>query len=213
MKPKVILLGAGKHAKVVLDVLGESDEFDVVGCTSTVLDYQAVLGFSVRGDDSVLPRLLALGIQHAFVAIGDNRIRLERMEHIEKLGFVLINVVSRRALLSSRARFGKGVAIFPGAVVNVDAVIGDGAIINTGAIVEHDCEIGRGAHIASGVSLAGCVRIGEGTLLGTGCSVIPDIEIGAWSVIGAGSAVIRRIPGGALAVGVPAVIKKVNQSL
>lgn len=213
MKPKVILLGAGKHAKVAIDVLEEGEEFELVGCTSDDLDRREVLGYPVHGDDSVLPRVLASGVQHAFVAIGDNRIRLARLAHIEKLGFVPINVVSRRALLSSRAHLGKGIAIFPGAIVNVDAIIGDGAIINTGAIVEHDCEIGRGAHLASGVSLGGCVRVGEGALLGTGCSVIPDVEIGPWSVIGAGSVVISDIPGGATAVGVPAVIKKVSQSL
>lgn len=213
MKPRVVVLGAGRQARVVLDVLSEVEEFEIVGCTGEAAGLQDVLGCRIVGDDSQLPRLLTMGVRHAFVAIGDNRRRLDLLEHVARLGFLPINVLSRHAILSPRIELGKGVAVLPGAVINVGARIGDGVIINTGAVVEHDCEIGKGAHIASGVSMAGCVRVGEGALVGTGSSVIPDVEIGPWSVVGAGSAVTRSVPQGVLAAGVPALVKKTRQHL
>jgi UDP-perosamine 4-acetyltransferase len=158
-----------------------------------------VLGLTVLGSDDILPELFRSGVQHAFVALGDNRARLSVSQRLAHSGFRLVNAVSRRAVVSRHARLGTGVAIMPGAVINADAVLEDGAIVNTGASIDHDCRIGRYAHIAPGSSLAGNVTIGEGVLLGAGSSVIPGRSVGPWSIIGAGEIT---------AVGVPARVVK-----
>ena len=207
-RPAVVIIGAGGHAKVVVDMLQDNADFNLVGCVSQTANSTGLLGLPSMGNDEALPRIMASGVRHAFVAVGDNRLRAELMRHVAQLGFSLVNAVSRRAVISARVALGAGIAIMAGAVINVDSVVEDGVIINTGATVDHDCRIGACAHIAPGTHLAGNVTIGEGTFLGVGCSVIPGRTIGAWSTIGAGSAVVRDIPGRVVAVGVPATILK-----
>ena len=207
MKPPVVLLGSGGHAKVIIGMIEENAHFDVAGCTSAAGGPGDVLGYPVLGDDSILEQALASGVCHIFVAVGDNRLRLELLARVEALGFDVISVVSDRAIVSRRATVGIGAAVMPGAVVGVEASIGYGAIINSGAVVEHNCSIGPYVHVGPGACLAGGVQVAEGAFLGTGCKVIPGVKIGAWSTVGAGAVVIRDIPAHKTAVGVPAIVR------
>lgn len=200
----VIVMGAGGHAKVIIDMLLQSAEYRLAGCVTHEPGATEVMGLPVIGDDDTLGTVYASGVRHAFVAIGNNRVRADRMHYARSIGFTIVNAISGHAIVSSRATLGAGVAIMPGAVINVDTVVEDGAIINTGATVDHDCRIGKFAHIAPGTHLAGNVTVGEGAFLGVGTAVIPRRAIGAWTTIGAGSAVVRDIGDHVTAVGVPA---------
>jgi UDP-perosamine 4-acetyltransferase len=201
----VVVLGAGGHAKVVIEILEGIPGLSVHGCTSAEPGALPVLGYPVLGADDILPGLFNSGVRHAFVAVGDNRARLRAMREVTSLGFTLVQAVSPRAIVSARIRIGLGVAIMPGAVVNPDSELGDGAIVNTGATVDHDCRVGECAHIAPGVNLAGNVTIGTGAFVGIGSRVIPGRSIGEWAVVGAGTVVIRDVPPGVTVAGVPAV--------
>jgi UDP-perosamine 4-acetyltransferase len=204
----VLVVGAGGHAKVILEILEEANEFHIAGCTSAVAGQQDLLGFPILGGDEVLPACYAAGVRKAFIALGDNRARRKKAKEVAELGFELVNAISKRAIVSPRARLGSGVAIMPGAVINALAEVKDGAIVNTGATVDHDCRLANFCHVGPGSNLAGGVTIGEGAFLGTGVRAIPGISVGAWSVIGAGAVVIENIREGVTAVGVPAVIIK-----
>jgi UDP-perosamine 4-acetyltransferase len=205
---RVLIVGASGHAKVIIDILGERLEFEIAGCTSADPGVRELLGIPVLGPDAILPEVFQSGITNAFVAVGDNRARFRLLRLVTDLGFTLINAISPRAAISRRARLGAGIAVMPGAAINVDTVVEDGAIVNTGATVDHDCRIGRCAHIAPGANLAGRVTVGEGSFLGIGSRVIPGCAIGAWTTVGAGGVVIRDLPSHVTAVGVPAAIVK-----
>jgi len=204
----VVILGASGHAKVIIEILEELREWDIAGCTSAAGIDTERFGYPVLGDDEVLPGLLESGIRHAFVAIGDNRVRHRVSQQVREAGFTLINAVSSRALISPRVQVGRGVAVMAGAIIQVDSVLEDGAIVNTGATVDHDCRVGAYAHIAPGVNLAGNVEVGEGAFLGIGSCVIPGVRIGSWAVVGAGAAVIEDVPDAVTVVGVPARVTK-----
>ncbi|MEO8127847.1 MAG: acetyltransferase [Bryobacteraceae bacterium] len=207
MNPRVVLLGSGGHAKVIIGMLEERAEFEIIGCTGGTGDRKDVLGYAILGDDSILNATLQSGTRHTFAAVGDNLLRSKLLRNVEMLGFEVITVVSTHAIVAPRAIVERGAAVMPGAIVGVDAKVGYGAIVNTGSVVDHDCSIGRYAHVCPGSSLAGGVQVGEGAFLGTGCKVIPGIKIGAWSTIGAGAVVIRDIPANVTAMGVPAVVR------
>jgi UDP-perosamine 4-acetyltransferase len=207
---QVVVLGSGGHAKVVIEILRQRSDFEIVGCLGREGSGPPVCGVPVIGDDRALPALRDAGVHHAFVALGDNRLRSRMIEYVFSTGLKLVNAISLHAVLSPSIVVGEGVAIMAGAVINAESVISDGVIVNTGATVDHDCMLGPMSHIGPGTNLAGSVRIGAGAFLGTGCRVIPGIRIGEWSVIGAGAAVFRDVPEHVVAVGVPAkVMKKV----
>jgi UDP-perosamine 4-acetyltransferase len=206
-RPRTVVIGAGGHAKVVIDILLDSSDVELVGCVSAEATAASLLGVPILGGDEVLPRVLAEGIRHAFVAIGENKVRAKLQRRAEASGFLLINAISRHAVLSDRVTLGTGIVIMPGAVVNVDTVVGDGAIINTRASVDHDGNIGAFAHIGPGATLAGNVTVGEGAFLGAGTTVIPRRSIGAWTTAGAGAVIVRDLPDGVVAIGVPARVR------
>ncbi|QAY65549.1 acetyltransferase [Paenibacillus protaetiae] len=202
---KVVVIGAGGHAKVIIDILLADPSIEIAGCTSRQQNRMCA-GVPVLGDDSILPELYYQGVRHAFIAIGDNRMRYKLSLQTAAIGFQPVNAVSPRAYVAQSASLGAGIAVMPGAVINAEASIMDYAIINTNASVDHECEIGRFCHIAPGSALSGNVKVGEGSFLGTGTSVIDGISIGSWTTVGAGSTVVRPLPSDCVAYGVPAKV-------
>jgi len=203
MKPAIVMVGAGGHAKVCIELLQAMGE-TVLCCVGASDSGATCLGVPVLDGDHHLARLRAEGHARAFVALGSNRLRARLGQQLRELGFELVNAISPRAIVSPSAILGDGIAIMAGAVINADARIGALAIINTGATVDHDCSISEAVHLAPQCALAGNVSIGAGSFLGVGCKVIPGIEVGEQSTIGAGAVIISGIPPGVTAVGVPA---------
>lgn len=202
--PPVVVIGAGGHAKVVIELITAGGDYEIVGLTDADPTPRRVGGIQVIGGDELLPRLRGDGVVHAFVALGHNALRQRVARKVMDLGFELVNAISPTAVISPSARLGRGVAVMAGAVINADAVIGDCAIVNSGAIVDHDALLGDAVHVGPGCALAGGVTLGQRTFLGVGVSVVPGVVIGADAIVGAGACVTDDLTAGILAVGVPA---------
>ena len=214
---KVVGIGAGGHAKVIIDILSHSPNVQVVGLVelATRLFGGTFEGSLILGDDDLLPQLLAEGVGSAFLGIGgvgNNLPRAEAYDRILKLGFNLINAIHPRAVVARSAKLGRGVSIMAGVVVNPAAVIGDNVILNSQCTVEHDCVIGDHVHIAPGATLSGAVQVGRLSHIGTGASVRQGVRIGERVVVGVGSVVIDDVPDGMVVVGAPARPLKVVSS-
>jgi UDP-perosamine 4-acetyltransferase len=206
---KVIGLGAGGHAKVVIEILLANKRYVLHGLLdiNSNLHGKTVLSIPVLGGDELLPSLRKQGISHFFVglgSIGDTspRRRLFDLASMNKMRAV--EVIHPKAIISPSAFFGEGVTINACAVINADAKLGKNIIINTGAIVEHDCRIGDHVHIATGAHLASSVNVGDGAHIGIGAVVKQGIKIGKGAVIGAGGVVIKDVPSNTTVTGVPA---------
>lgn len=210
MKHSIIIVGAGGHAKVCIELLqamGETVAFCIGGADST----DQCLQIPVLKGDEHLTSLRSEGYYRVFIAIGANHLR-ERLANLAMgQGYQLVNAISPQAVVSATAKLGMGIAIMPGAIINAETVLGDLAIVNTGATVDHDCRIGKAAHVAPQCVLAGNVSVGEQSFLGIGCKVIPEVNIAEQVTVGAGAVVITDIPPYAKAVGVPAKI--INSTL
>lgn len=208
-KRKVVVIGSGGHAKVVIDVLQYDDSIELVGCIdANPLDKRTCLHLPILGDDRLLPEMIQQGISHAFVAIGSNAARRQIAEKLLGYGFRFVNAISKHAYMAATVLLGTGILVNHGAVVNADTILHDHVIINTGASVDHDCCIEAYSHIAPGCHIAGHVSIGEGTFLGVGTTVIDKQRVGSWSAIGAGGVVTKPLPDHVLAVGAPAKVIK-----
>ena len=199
----VIIIGAGGHAKVCIELLRASG-YSVSYCIGASGSDETCLGVPLLHGDEHLARLRSDGYEEAFVAIGSNGLRQRLAALATGLGFRLVNAISPRAVISPTAKMGQGVAVMAGAVINADSVIGDLAIINTLASIDHDGHIGEAAHVAPHAGLAGNVTLGARTFLGVGCKVIPEVVIGSDVVAGAGSVIIRNIESNSRIAGVPA---------
>jgi UDP-perosamine 4-acetyltransferase len=206
---RVVGIGAGGHAKVVIDILRLMGEYEIVGLLDADkgLWRTQVMGIPVLGDDSLLPQLYDQGVRDAFVGVGtvgDTQPRARLYDAALKQGYRMVRAIHPRAVIAPSVEIGHGPTVMAGAVINPDARLGDNVIVNTCAVVEHDCLIGHHAHIATGATLAGMVTVGPGAHVGAGASVRQGITIGERAVIGAGAVVVRDVPAGTTVVGVPA---------
>jgi UDP-perosamine 4-acetyltransferase len=208
MKQEVIVLGAGGHAKVCIELLRASS-MSVAFCIGGHDDSQSCLGVPVlRGDDHLL-RLRGEGYLLAFIAVGSNASRQRLAGFAQGIGYELVNAISPAAIISPSVQMGKGIAVMAGAVINAEACVSDLAIVNTSATIDHDSRIGEAAHLAPQCGLAGNVTVGARAFLGIGTRVIPGVCIGSDVVAGAGSVIISDIESGSRVAGVPA--RKINE--
>lgn len=208
---RIIGLGAGGHARVMIDILRLTGEFELVG----LLDVSPELwgthldGVPVLGDDSLLARLHRQGIRHAFIGLGStgnsDRRRLA-YQRAKDVGFQMVRAVHPSAVVAASATLEDGVSVMANAVVNPGAWLAENVIVNTGAIVEHDCTVQKHAHIAPGARLGGNVLVGEGAHVGIGACIIQGLRVGNGSIVGAGAVVVDDVPGRVVVAGVPARI-------
>lgn len=205
MATRLVILGAGGHAKMVIEAARSQGTYEPTVCLAHGTPPQAfILGVPIESETEEAIRQLHLQGYAGFVAIGDNALRRKLCRKLEAMGMPLATIVSSRAWASPTARIEPGTVLMPGSVVGAESTIGMGAIVNTCASVDHDCNIAPFVHIAPGVHLAGNVHIGEAAFLGVGVSVIPERQIGAATTVGSGAVVITDIPNQEVWVGCPA---------
>lgn len=209
MDRAVIVIGAGGHARVLLDALREADGMRVIGLTDTDANRlgEAVSGLPILGDDRWLLQTHApdtVTLVNGLGSVRDTRLRRELFRFFKARDYRFERVMHLSAVLAADVQLGEGVQIMAGAIVQTGAVLGANAIINTGAVVDHDCGIGDHAHIAPGATLSGNVIVGAGAHVGTGACVIQGLRIGKDALVGAGAVVVRDVPDGAVVMGVPA---------
>ena len=202
---RVLLIGAGGHARVCLEALLDMDDTDVVGAVSADGTGITGLGVPMLGMQADLKKVTQRhAVTAVCVAIGDNSDRQRLTKIVTESGSDVTLAISRFAMLSTSASCGDGVQLLAGSVVNAATDIGAGTIVNTNASIDHDCHVGEFVHVAPGATIGGGVTIGELAFIGLGSRVLPGLTIGASATIGAGAVVIADVPPGATVVGVPA---------
>ena len=205
----VIGLGAGGHARVVIEILRLMDGVELVGLLDRKdeLRQTDILGVPVLGGDELMPGLHRKGVLYALIGLGGTGDTGPRQRLYEKAlgeGFEPVAAVHPQAVISPSAQIGKGPNVMAGAIINSAAILGDNVIVNTGAVVEHDCTIDDHVHIATGAKLASSVIIGEGAHVGVGAVVRQSIGIGEGAIVGAGAVVVRDVEPWSVVVGIPA---------
>ncbi len=205
---RVVVIGAGGHARVLIDTARKTGRFEIVAVVDARGDLRGGTfeGVSIVGDESELPTLRSAGINAALLGVGSVKVTDVRSALFSRLlarGFDLPTVVHPAALVFAR-EIGPATVIFAGAIVNPGAVLGRNVIINTGAIVDHDVTVADHVHVSPGAHIAGGVAIGAQSHIGIGSTVIQGIRIGARALVAAGAVVTRDVPDGGRVAGVPA---------
>jgi maltose O-acetyltransferase len=115
-----------------------------------------------------------------------------------------------------RCEYGDRVSIGAGTFVNFDCIMLDVAPIAIGA----HCQIATRVQLLTathpidpeprrlGWEYAEPITIGDNVWLGGGVTVCPGVTIGDDTVVGAGAVVTRDLPGGVVALGVPATVRR-----
>jgi sugar O-acyltransferase (sialic acid O-acetyltransferase NeuD family) len=196
MTQRLYLIGGGGHCKQCIEIA------ELMGYTDiTVIDdyrTEPVLGRPVIRMPDVVDG-------HAFITIGDNRVRKQIYERRPDLNYV--NLIHPRSSVSKYSRMGVGNYIGCHAVLLQDSVIGSFNILNDVSCVTHDCRIGDFNHVSIHGAMLGRTSIGNGNLVCGHGVIIPDVRMGDWNVLGAGSTLLKSCGDGLTLVGSPAITK------
>ncbi len=210
MKPRLLVIGAGGHARVIIALVRRTASWEIAGVLDRTLPASPELidDVVVVGTLDMAADFFQNGVHHAVLAVGDNAARAALYDRFSKVGFAFPILRHPTSLVEDNVRLGEGSVICAGAIIGAQVVIGRNVIVNSGAILDHETEVGDHAHIAPGCRVAGRVTIGEGAMLGIGTCVRDRIRIGAYSLVGAGSVVVDDIPAGVVAYGNPARVAR-----
>ncbi|HHI81746.1 MAG TPA: acetyltransferase, partial [Rhizobiales bacterium] len=201
MSKTVYIVGAGGHARVVLEALLQAGR-EVGG----IIDRDESLwgrefcGVRVLGNDDVLREMGPENIELANgvgAAARYNDAGLEARARVfdafRKDGFRFATVYGKNCTIASDAVIGQGSQIMAGSVIQPGVVIGENVIVNTGAAVDHDCRIASHVHIAPGACLCGNVVVDELSFIGAGAVIIQGNHIGRQALVAAGAVVSRPV--------------------
>lgn len=201
MKNKLLIIGASGHGKVVADIAMKMNKWQGIAFLDDDENIESSMGIEVIGKSSNFTYINDYDI---FVAIGNNEIREEIQNQLEKAGASIPVLIHPDAVLGEQVELMSGTVVMAGVVINCCTRIGKGCIINTGATIDHDNVIEDYVHISPGAHLSGTVKIGKGTWLGIGSIVSNNVNIISGSKIGAGAVVVRGITEPGTYAGVPA---------
>ena len=203
MNSKVVIIGAGGHAKVIADLVIKNNDIlvgfldDNIKKNTNIIDSNKVIGKICECSE-----IQKKNPEIKFViAIGNNYMRKEISNRYNLLYYTLIHP---SAIIGINTTICEGTVIMANTVINPNTIIGKHCTINTGAIIEHDNKIGDFVHISPNATLTGTVSIGDYTHIGAGAIIKNNIKIGSDIIIGAGAVAVKEIEEPGTYVGVPA---------
>jgi len=206
---KIAILGAGGHAREVLDIFmarnAVSPEYDILGFIDENPDHWDMVlnGYPVLGGFDWFGAQDKSKLQ-VICGVGNPVVRHKLVQKAVALGLHFCNIIHPTALLTPFVELGEGVVITAGCILTNRIRAGNHVHVNLGCTISHDCVIEDFCTLAPGVHIAGNVHIKAGYDIGTGAVVIQGITIGEWAIVGAGAVVTKDIPPHTTSVGVPA---------
>lgn len=201
MKDQLIIIGAGGHGCVVADIatrmrtwrriaflddykVQTQSHIEIIGSTKKANEFSEVADF--------------------FVALGDNKIRQEKLEWLANKRMTIARLVHPDSVIGSDVEIGAGTVVMAGVVINCGTKVGKGCILNTCSSLDHNNIIEDYVHISPGARTAGYVNIGYRSWLCIGSIVSNNVSICSDCIIGAGSVVLKDIHLKGTYIGLPA---------
>jgi sugar O-acyltransferase (sialic acid O-acetyltransferase NeuD family) len=203
----MLIVGAGGHAKEVLDILLHNynnaviNFFDDTENAPEKMQEQFNVIHNVEGVEEYFK-----SDNQFILGVGEPKLRQLFFEQFINLGGQCVNIISASSI-SSKYSSVKG-DLMHHVFVGSNATIGKGALMNTGSQVHHDAEVGEYAELSPCAVLLGKSTVGNFCRIGSHATILPNLMIGQNSIVGAGSVVTKDIPANCLAIGVPAKVIK-----
>jgi len=184
---KIILIGAGGHAKACIDVIELEKKFKIVGLVD--IHRKKIFNYNTIGADKDLRKLIKL-TKYAHIAIGqikNNLIREKIFKKLKNIGFKLPVIISPISYVSNHSKIAEGTIIMHHAIINAGVKIGRNCIINSKSLLEHDVMIGDNSHVATNAVINGECTIGKNCFIGSGSILKEGIYLKKNSFIKANS--------------------------
>ena len=193
MRKKILLVGAGGHAKSCLNTIEKNSKFKILGfIDKNIKANKFIMNYPVLGNDNFLIKNKRKfeNLLISFGSIYNLNGRKLIYNKFKKLGFKFPVVKSNKANISNFSKIGEGTIIMDGVFVGPNVKIGKNCIINTNSLIEHDVNIGDHCHISTSVTINGNVNIDDLVFIGSGSIIKNSVNIKNKRFIKMGSKII-----------------------
>lgn len=197
MEKRILIYGAGGHAKTVISLLRLLD-WEIAGIVDDgVPAGKLVSGVPVLGGAEILPDLRSGGVDCAVNAvggIGNYAVRWKIFERLQSLKFQFPTLIHPTAFVEDTVTLADGIQVLAQSYISSESTVGFGTLINAGAVISHDGKIGRCVNLSPGALLAGEVTVADFAQIGMGATINLGIRIGERARVGNGATVKGDVP-------------------
>ena len=187
------VLGAGGHARTVIDILTCQNQFQkiLVFDESFLGNEETILGARVVGKISDIFKFTRG--ENIFLALGTISTRKKIIDDLNLLRFNIQNLIHPKSQVSRSAKLGKG--NYVGAFANIGPMsqIGDFNIVNTHANIEHEVKIGSFNNISPNSVVCGRSSVGDSVFIGASSVVNENLAISNGVIVGSNSTVTQNL--------------------
>lgn len=195
---KIILIGAGGHAKSCIDVIENAKTYKIVGFIDNQKKLgEKILNYRIIGKDEDLPKICKkfknLNCHISLGSILDQGLREKLFLRAKKLGLKFPVLKSKKSYISKYCNVGEGTIIMHNVLLNANVMIGRNCIINTKSLIEHDVTIGDHSQISTGAIVNSTVTVGKKCFIGSNTVIKQTVKIKSNSFINMGTKVFKDV--------------------
>jgi sugar O-acyltransferase (sialic acid O-acetyltransferase NeuD family) len=197
-RKKLLLIGAGAAAILVLDVVYRANEFMPVGMLDDdkKLHGKTIFGVPVVGDVNQAAALYKDGFfDEAVISISTALVfRRKVFTELREQGIPFANVIDPSSTVHMNVRMGQGNIILGQCRIGPCTIVGDNNFVSAYANIEHHNRLGSHCTFGPVVSTSGLVEIGSSVKFGTGIFIEPFVKVGDESVVASGAVLVAPVP-------------------
>lgn len=197
MRKRILIYGAGGHAKTVISLLRLLD-WDIAGIIDDGVDAGVLIsGIPVLGNADLLPKLRADGIDSAVNAvggIGNFAVRWKIFGRLQKLDFSFPTLIHPSAFVEDTVTLADGIQVLAQSYISSESTVGFGTLINAAVVISHDGKIGKCVNLSPGALLAGEVTVEDFAQIGMGATVNLGVTVGTRARVGNSATVKADVP-------------------
>ena len=196
-KKKIAVVGAGKSALQILDILYHSDKLITIfydeddKLTGKKLFGIEIFKFNTKQILDDFNKGLFDEIIVSFSSDLNNR-KLT-FQSLKKLSIPIPNLIHPHAYISPTVKIGEGNIIFAKTIVNAFSEIGSNNFISSFCNIEHHNYLGSHNTFGPGVMFSGSCKIHDSCKFGTGIFIEPRVVISSDCIISSGSIIQKNL--------------------
>lgn len=178
----LLIIGAGGFGRTVAEAAELTGEWQQVDFADDIFPQQQSIGdYKVVANSAELEQVISQ-YSGVVVAIGNNKVRMEKFALIESYGVIPVSIFHPRAIISRHATIGVGSLVMAGAIVGAHATLGKGCILNPNAVADHDSIMEDFSHLGVGACIPGTAKLMKGAWLRAGVSISYGDVVPEWMI-------------------------------
>lgn len=104
-----------------------------------------------------------------FITISNNKLREEIIA--QEIGFNIVNLISKKSIVSNYEKIGHGCVIFPNTIIEPNSTIGNGYVICANSVTNHDVFIADYSLVNSASVIRPTALLNEYSRVGCRCLI------------------------------------------